>query len=84
MTGTRVLPTDLLVTPSTPTVDRGRAVRAYGVVAALARHRDVDMLFERFGAADPAEAYIRLPQVSSQETPPAHGSPAQCSTAVPG
>jgi polysaccharide biosynthesis protein PslH len=72
MTGTRVDPTDLVVTPFTPTVDRGRALRTYGVVAALARHRDVDVLFKRFGAADPAEAYTRLARVSLQEVPADH------------
>jgi glycosyltransferase involved in cell wall biosynthesis len=63
--------TDLLVTTFTPTVDRGRALRTYGVVAALARHRDVDVLFKRFGAAEPAEEYARLPGVRLEEVPDA-------------
>jgi polysaccharide biosynthesis protein PslH len=74
MTGTQVPTTDLVVTPFTPTVDRGRALRTYGVVAALARHRDVEVLFKRFGAADPAEEYARLPHVSLREVAAANGA----------
>jgi polysaccharide biosynthesis protein PslH len=64
--------TDLLVTTFTPTVDRGRALRTYGVVAALAQNRDVDVLFKRFGAAEPAAEYARLRGVALQEVPDAH------------
>jgi glycosyltransferase involved in cell wall biosynthesis len=56
--------TDLVVTPFTPTVDRGRALRTYGVVAALARHRNVDVLFKSFGAAEPAPEYAGLAHVA--------------------
>jgi hypothetical protein len=62
MTGTDPL-TDLVVTGFTPTVDRGRALRTYGVVAALAYHRDVDVLFKRFGAAQPSLEYTTLARV---------------------
>ena len=55
--------TDLLVTPFTPTADRGRALRTYGVVAALARHRDVEVLYKHFGAEQPAPEYSRLGRV---------------------
>ncbi len=55
--------TDVLVTPFTPTTDRGRAMRTYGVVAALARHRAVEILFKRFCAPQPSEEYRRLARV---------------------
>jgi polysaccharide biosynthesis protein PslH len=72
VTSTESPKTDLVVTPFTPTVDRGRALRTYGVVAALARHRDVDVLFKRFGAPHPAEEYARLPRVRLQGVPAAN------------
>jgi polysaccharide biosynthesis protein PslH len=55
--------TDVLVTPFTPTADRGRAMRTYGVVAALAQHRTVEILFKRFGATQPSQEYLRLGRV---------------------
>ena len=66
--------TDLLVTPFTPTTDRGRAMRTYGVVAALARHRAVEILFKRFCAPQPSEEYrrlagVRLSDVGSVKSP---------------
>jgi polysaccharide biosynthesis protein PslH len=62
--------TDLVVTSFTPAVDRGRALRTFGVIAALAHHRNVEVLFKRFGAADPAPEYARLSGVRLQEVPP--------------
>ncbi|MBV9194667.1 MAG: glycosyltransferase [Solirubrobacterales bacterium] len=58
---------DLLVTAFTPTTDRGRALRTYGVVAALARHRPVDVLYKRFGATHPSEQYAQLTGVRLHE-----------------
>ncbi len=66
--------TELIVTPFTPTVDRGRALRTYGVVAALAHHRDVEVLYKRFGAAHPAERYERLPRVHLREVQASRGA----------
>lgn len=66
--------TDLVVTPFTPTADRGRALRTYGVVAALAHHRDVDVLYKRFGAAHPAEQYARLARVHLEEVTASRGA----------
>lgn len=74
MTSTEPTKTDLVVTAHTPTVDRGRALRTYGVVAALAHHRDVDVLFKRFGAVGPAEEYARLHRVRLQGVPSASGA----------
>lgn len=59
--------TDLVVTPFTPATDRGRALRTYGVVAALAQHRDVEVLFKRFGADEPSAQYTRLERVQLRE-----------------
>lgn len=59
--------TDVLVTPFTPTADRGRAMRTYGVVAALAQHRAVEILFKRFGATQPSQEYRRLPRVQLRD-----------------
>jgi polysaccharide biosynthesis protein PslH len=59
--------TDVLVTPFTPTADRGRAMRTYGVVAALARHRAVEILFKRFCATQPSQEYRRLPRVQLRD-----------------
>jgi glycosyltransferase involved in cell wall biosynthesis len=61
--------TDLVVTPFTPTVDRGRALRTFGVIAALAHHRNVEVLFKRFGASDPPPEYAQLGGVRLQEVP---------------
>jgi len=60
MTVPELRTTDLVVTPFTPTVDRGRALRTYGVVAALAQHRNVEVIFKRFGDPEPAEEFGRL------------------------
>ncbi|MGO9902257.1 MAG: hypothetical protein ACLP0J_21770, partial [Solirubrobacteraceae bacterium] len=63
MTSSPRATTDLVVTPFTPTVDRGRALRTYGVIAALARHRDVEVVYKRFGDAQPAQEYANLHRV---------------------
>ncbi len=65
--------TDVLVTPFTPTADRGRALRTYGVVAALARHRGVEILYKRFCAPQPSEEYRRLARVRLREVGSARG-----------
>jgi len=66
--------TDLVVTPFTPVVDRGRALRTYGVVAALARHRNVEVLYKRFGANKPSPEYARLARVALQEVTASNGA----------
>ena len=66
--------TDLMVTPFTPVVDRGRALRTYGVVAALAQHRDVEVLFKRFGATKVSEEYTRLARVQLREVTASKGA----------
>ena len=64
---------DVLVTPFTPTTDCGRAMRTYGVVAALARHRAVEILFKRFCAPLPSEEYRRLARVRLRDVGSAKG-----------
>lgn len=49
---------DLLVTTHTPTLDSGRALRTYGVARALAALAPLDLLYVRFGAAEPAREYL--------------------------
>jgi glycosyltransferase involved in cell wall biosynthesis len=56
---------DLVVSMYTPTVDRGRAVRTYGVVRALAARsgtymRSVDLLYKRFGPEVASPLYTVL------------------------
>ncbi|HST56490.1 MAG TPA: glycosyltransferase family 4 protein [Solirubrobacteraceae bacterium] len=60
---------DLVVSLYTPTVDRGRAVRTYGVVRALAARagtqmQPVDVLYKRFGAEVASPLYTVLAGVS--------------------
>jgi hypothetical protein len=61
--------TDLVVSTYTPTVDRGRSMRTYGVIAAIAHHRRVEVLFKPFGDLEPSPAYGRLDGVSLQGVP---------------
>ena len=74
MSDARLPACDLVVSAFTPTVDRGRALRTYGVVAALACHRDVDVIYKRFGAEHPAEEYARLPRVHLREVITSRGA----------
>jgi hypothetical protein len=55
---------DLFVTSYTPTLDGGRGLRTYGVVAAMARHRPVDVLYQLFDRPHPAAAYAALRNVA--------------------
>lgn len=54
----------LLVTPMTPALSSGAGLRTYGVVAALARHGPVEVVYATFGAARPDPAYDRLDGVT--------------------
>lgn len=54
----------VLATSFTPTLDSGRARRTYGVIAALARHGEIDLVYGRFGAAAPDPRYEELPNVT--------------------
>ena len=52
--------TTLIVTPYTPALGSGRALRLYTVVRALAALEPVVILYVRFGAADPGPEYTTL------------------------
>ena len=45
--------TDLVVTAHTPALGTGRALRTYGVVAALARNGPVEVAYVPFGGPSP-------------------------------
>ncbi|HVR05069.1 MAG TPA: glycosyltransferase, partial [Solirubrobacteraceae bacterium] len=66
-------PWDLLVTPHTPALGSGRALRTYGVARALARHRPLRLLYVRFGAAEPDAAFRAIPGVRLQAVAPSRG-----------
>jgi len=51
---------DLFLTSATPTLAGGAAMRTYGVVAALASERPVDLVYKEFGAREPAPEYAAL------------------------
>ena len=54
---------DLLVTTHTPVLRSGQAVRTYGVARALAAHGGLTLLYARFGAAEPDDAFRAIPGV---------------------
>jgi glycosyltransferase involved in cell wall biosynthesis len=54
----------VIATSFTPTLDSGRARRTYGVVAALARHGEVDLVYGRFGADRPDRRFEALPNIA--------------------
>ncbi len=54
----------VIATSFTPTLDSGRARRTYGVVAALARHGEVDLVYGRFGADRPDHRFEALPDIT--------------------
>jgi glycosyltransferase involved in cell wall biosynthesis len=55
---------DLLVTSITPTLASGTGLRTYGVIAALARHRAVDVAYIVHNGNTPAPEYATLPTVT--------------------
>lgn len=64
---------DVVVSTFTPALGSGRAVRSYGIVAALALSGPVMVVYQRFGAADPAPEYSRLNNVRLQAVQPGRG-----------
>ncbi len=65
---------DLLVTTHTPAVRTGRDMRTYGLVKALAANGPVTVLYARFGADEPEEAYRSIPGVTLREVVPSRGA----------
>jgi glycosyltransferase involved in cell wall biosynthesis len=64
---------DLLVTTHTPVLRSGQAMRTYGVARALATHDGLDLLYVRFGAAEPDAAFRSIPGVQLHEVVPSRG-----------
>ncbi len=64
---------DLLVTPHTPVLGSGRAMRTYGIARALALSGGLEILYVRFGAEKPDEAYVSMPGVELHEVAPSRG-----------
>ncbi|MGO9319788.1 MAG: glycosyltransferase [Solirubrobacteraceae bacterium] len=65
---------DLLITTHTPVLRSGQAVRTYGVARALAAHRGLDLLYVRFGAAEPDAAFRAIPGIALHEAVPSRGA----------
>lgn len=59
-----VPPADLFVTSHTPALGSGRHLRTYAIVAALARHRPVDVVHLVFGASEPDASFRALSGVT--------------------
>jgi glycosyltransferase involved in cell wall biosynthesis len=64
---------DLLVTTHTPVLGSGQAVRTYGVARALAAHRELDLLYVRFGETQPDAAFRAIPGIALHEVVSSRG-----------
>jgi glycosyltransferase involved in cell wall biosynthesis len=65
---------DLLVTTHTPALRSGRDMRTYGIARALAAYGPLTVLYVRFGATAPDEAYTSIPGVELCEVVPSRGA----------
>ena len=72
-TGDPAMAGDLLVTMHTPALRSGRDVRTYGVARALAANGPLTVLYVRFGAETPDEAYEAIPGIQLREVIPSRG-----------
>jgi polysaccharide biosynthesis protein PslH len=64
---------DLLVCTHTPVLRTGQTMRTYGVARALAAHKPLQLLYARFGAAEPDEAFRSIPGIELCEVIPSRG-----------
>ncbi len=64
---------DLLVATHTPVLGSGQAVRTYGVARALAEHGGLTLLYVRFDAPEPDEAFRSIPGIELCEVVPSRG-----------
>jgi glycosyltransferase involved in cell wall biosynthesis len=64
---------DLLVTTYTPVLRSGQAMRTYGVARALAAHTGLDLLYVRFGAEHPDEAFRSIRGIELYAVEPSRG-----------
>ncbi|HEX4115580.1 MAG TPA: glycosyltransferase [Solirubrobacteraceae bacterium] len=58
---------DLLVSTHTPVLRSGRDVRTYGIARALAMNGPVTLLYVRFGADHPDDAFSAIPEIELRE-----------------
>jgi glycosyltransferase involved in cell wall biosynthesis len=65
---------DLLVTTHTPALRSGRDVRTYGIARALAMKDPLTLLYVRFGAEQPDQAFSSIPEIDLQEIVPSRGA----------
>ena len=72
-TGDPAMAGDLLVTMHTPSLRSGRDMRTYGVARALAANGPLTVLYVRFGAETPDEAYEAIPGIQLREVIPSRG-----------
>jgi glycosyltransferase involved in cell wall biosynthesis len=54
----------IVATAYTPSLDSGRARRAYGLIRALAEHGPVDLVYNAFGAPEPDPAFAAIDGVA--------------------
>jgi glycosyltransferase involved in cell wall biosynthesis len=65
--------TDLLVTTATPALRSGQQQRTYGVARALAAYGGLTLLYVRFGAERPDQAFRAIPGIELVEVLPSRG-----------
>jgi glycosyltransferase involved in cell wall biosynthesis len=64
---------DLLVTTDTPALRSGQTRRTYGVARALAANGGLTLLYVRFGAEEPDQAFTAIPGIELIEVLPSRG-----------
>ncbi len=73
---------DLLITSHTPVLGSGQAVRTYGVARALAAHGGLTLLYKRFGASEPDDAFRAIDGIELCEAIPSRGPRRLCTYAA--
>jgi glycosyltransferase involved in cell wall biosynthesis len=71
--------TTVVVSPYTPALGSGRALRTYTLLRALAELGDVELVFARFGAAEPDAAHRAIRRLTLHPVAPSRG-PARART----
>jgi len=66
--------TTVVVSPYTPALGNGRALRTYTVLRALAELGDVTLVYARFGAAAPDAAHLAIPRLALRPVSPSRGA----------
>jgi glycosyltransferase involved in cell wall biosynthesis len=65
---------DLLVTAHTPVLRSGQMMRTYAIARALGAHDELDLLYVRFGAPAPDEAFRSIAGMTLHEVIPSRGA----------